>query len=394
MNVSVNTAKHNRFNSFWLVTASVFIYPFLPIIKEWSSSVGSIVEIALIAGLFSLVLAFALAQRLGGSLIPASALLIIFLLLHLLRADNYIEAFSGFRSLIVPVLIYLAYFGSPVSHEVKRETSLFCFLAVALVMAIGCVVQFIEPSIISQLHSPESQIELRSKTDWVAFSVYNRALSLMSDPNILSVFFSVALLNVTSHFGNKTLGRNKMLIVAAIIILGILLTQSRTGIILSTVVMTYRIAEAGYRGKMGKWTIIILSISMIALVVVTTFSFDEILQYLRIDTFFSGNNRFDNNALHLSALTNDSLLFLFGSGLFDGRLVTFENSYLLLVYMFGLLGTMIYLTLMGTILKPLLNKENFISLIVFAIAMFVGDYILIPQISIYFVVSLLLNSEL
>lgn len=394
MSTSENVVKRNRLNSFWFVIVAVFIYPFLPIIKEWSPSAGNTVEIGLIVGLLLLVLAFSVAQRLGGLLIPSGTLLLLFLLFYLLRGDGFFEAFSGFRSLIVPILILLAYLGSSVPSEEKRATLFYCFMMAAYIMAIGCIVQFIEPSIIRELHSPESQLELRSKTDWVAFSVYNRTLSLMSDPNILSVFFSVALLSATSHFGSKLLGRNKMLLSAAVIFFGIVLTQSRTGIILSAVVVMYRLVKAGYHGKMGKWTIIALSLCIIAAVVITALSFDEILKYLRIDTFFSGNNRFENNAMHLSAMTGDPLLFLFGSGLFDGRLVTFENSYLLLIYMFGLLGTIIYLALTCALLKPLLNKDSCISLVVFAIAMFVGDYILIPQISIYFVVSLLLNSEL
>lgn len=369
----------------------VALYPFLPLLREWNASLGTVVELVAVLLLVAIVFVKAAKGEFSLSVVIAFALISLFLLMYCLvgclaGAEVY-EAVSGFRSIYLPFLVLLS-LGSGGGWSRISRTMPKVVIFVALCMSIGCIVQFVLPDIVKSLHNPSAWDALRDKTDWIPLSEYNRALSFMNDPNILSVLLCSALFVVVDSVRGFHLVDKKLVLLIVVIVLGIILTRSRTGLILMAM---YAILSFAFflRSKKIKpvWIHALVIGAFLAMYFAMTFT-DEIVSYMRVDTLLTGNGRFDNNVLHYELLSENLPVFLFGHGLFDGRSITFENSYLLCLYMFGIVGLSIFSILSFVLCRPFIGK-NPVSVLCCGAALFVGDYILIPQISIYMLIWLM-----
>ena len=79
----------------------------------------------------------------------------------------------------------------------------------------------LSPSLIRSSHNPAAWDSLRTKTDWTPLGIYNRAISFMVDPNVLSayLFFSFVLLVI---FWKKK-KEKKFLLMMSISVIGLVL---------------------------------------------------------------------------------------------------------------------------------------------------------------------------
>lgn len=385
-----------------LIYAVMFLYPFLPILKEWDSTIGTILEIALLL----LIVAGSLISIDGGAVyvrIGKNGLLYILIstIYLFVNYENISYAISGYRCFILYYLIY-TYFMKGDSTERYRKSwdATSACVIVAVIMSLGCIVQFVRPDLIQSFHNPSSLPQLRAKTDWIPFSIYNRTLSFMTDPNILSVFLTCAFIicyyrskkNIICNENKRKIGN---LIIKILLLVGITLTQSRTGIFLVVIFgLTLGVNSLLLKEKISttKALFLIVAIFTVGLFLIT--NLDSILVYLRVDTLIQGNGRTLQNEEHVSMLFEDALRLFVGNGLFDGRTIIFENSYLMVVYMFGIIGTLVFLPSVMIAFKEVISKDSFCILMVFLAACFVGDYILIPQVTLPFIaVLVLINAE-
>lgn len=369
-----------------IIMLLIIIYPFLPLIKERSGGIGNILEIALIFILFIGIIT----QKRGlhTVLIDKNIIIIVcFLLFFLIEGiANEQSAFSGFRTFLF--YVFLVFF--LLSIEKKQLYNITSASIIAgIIMAVGALVQFVYPDFISSIHSADLWMDLRSKTDFTAFSIYNRSISFMTDPNILSVYLTFILL-----IGNIFLIEgNKKKVFHLIMIVSIVTTQSRTGIIL--VVMYYILLLV--QNMLTKRTVKPVTLIIFSLVFVIGLSYvalkwNSIISFLRIDTFLNGNGRAENNITNLDYIFSKNIWnVLFGIGLGNGQSYIFENSYYLLMYMFGVLGCVMFLFFIYKIIKPICTRKNIILVIIYLVACLVGDYILIPHVTYVFLIGLVMS---
>lgn len=369
-------------------------YPFLPLIKEWSLTIGTIVELALLIGLTGFVFVRMILERFPVALIASFLLLMLFLTAYCFLGGFGVEALSGFRALALPLIVYLAFYKGEVASDKRVGLAARVTIAAALIMSVGCIVQFVYPEAIKQLHNPENWIVLRSKTDWIPFSQYNRAMSFMNDPNVLSVFLCIALFMHLELISLKDGTSKKDHAISGLLFLGVVLTGSRTGVVLIGAYLILKLPTLLSKAAFSPKKVIVVSAFLLLGMIALAVLFDEVISYLRIDTLLTGNGRFTRNSFIFEALGEKDSMFLFGHGLFDGRSITFENSYLLLFYMFGLVGLVMYGALLLVLFRPLLGGFNAAPLLCCAAAFFVGDYVVIPQVSLYIVLWLLLGRSL
>lgn len=385
-----------------LIYAVMFLYPFLPILKEWDSTIGTILEIALLL----LIAAGSLISIDGGAVdvrIGKNGLLYILIstIYLFVNCENISYAISGYRCFILYYLIY-TYFMKGDSTERYRKSwdATSACVIVAVIMSLGCIVQFVRPDLIQSFHNPSSLPQLRAKTDWMPFSIYNRTLSFMTDPNILSVFLTFAFIiyyyrSKKSIICNENKRKIGDLIIKILLLVGITLTQSRTGIFLVVIFgLTLGVNSLLLKEKLSTTKAFFLIVAIFAAGLFLIKKWDSILAYLRVDTLIQGNGRTLQNEKHVSMLFEDALRLFVGNGLFDGRTIIFENSYLMVAYMFGIIGTLVFLLSVMIAFKEVTSKDSFCILMVFLAACYVGDYILIPQITLPFIAALtLINAE-
>lgn len=376
-----------------MVLITIAIYPFLPLIKEWNFMLGTVIEAVLLVLLFASTTL--LLQKRGPYLSVSRIFLIltIFLFVYLvMNTGDLFGAFSGFRT----IFLYLIFYMGLCNHKPNLDytvvlASKVC-MTVGMLMSIGAIVQFVYPNAIKLIHNPQTWTALREKTNWVSFSIYNRSLSFMSDPNVLSVFLCFCLFISVIYFKRNNNGRIQWFMYA-IFTIAILLTQSRTGIF---VYLLYALASFLIKilaqKKISRIQLIVVITLVVAGVGFMIVFWNQIMSYLRVDTLLSGNGRVARNAEQLKeSLENVSMSLLIGNGLFDGRTVLFENSYLLILYMFGIFGTVMFIRLGYTFYRNLFSADNLAILLCYAAALLVGDYILIPQITLVVIVALALK---
>ena len=371
-----------------VVCAIFLLYPFLPLLKEWSTVIGSVLESTLLV----LLALSAITDIDAGQVVfvygKSTTCFTIFIIIYfVINLQNIYVSFSGLRVFLLYIFVY-----SILNNREKNRTQ-FIFAAartntiISIIMSMGCIVQFVFPSLIRLLHSPSVWTNLRSKTDWVPFSIYNRALSLMTDPNVLSVYLVFSLL--ITFIILKKHSSYKLCILIQLV--GIILTQSRTGIFLVLFFLIFKLIFELFRTqKFSIKKFITIFFFVIVGVIFVLIYWDVIKFYLRFNTLLSGNGRFAKSEFQLSHYFSGSLKFIMGNGLFDGREIIFENTYIMLFYMFGLIGTLFFILFSYFTFRSCFSKYNIEILLCYAAACYVGDYILIPQVSIVVILCLLL----
>lgn len=370
----------------------MLVYPFLPIIKEWSPLYGTLLEALLLVCLCLTSVIRIKKEKIIVSINKYAAALVILLMIYFaMNMDDAFVAFSGLRALLLYIFFYLIEIDTRIGQEeIIKTTSYGCFTA-AMIMSMGCIVQFVYPSLIRSAHNPAAWSSLRTKTDWTPMGIYNRAVSFMVDPNVLSayLFFSFVLLAI---FWKKK-KEKKFLLMIVVNILSIILTQSRTGIFLLIIYMAFSLMIGQVRDKhVSINKIIIIAVIGALLLGIIVNNWDRIMIFLRVDTLINGNGRVEKNVMQVGTFFSNTIKLIWGNGLFDGREIIFENSYLMMLYMFGIVGTVFWLTLSGIVFKKIISIANIEILLCYGAAILVGDYILIPQITLVAILCLVSNT--
>ena len=361
----------------------LFIYPFFPLIKEKINTIGNAAELLLIVALFLGSIFYGKGKKIGAGLAKSVTPLLFFTIVYLiLGSSDYYDSFSAFRVYLLYISVTQLFLIRSDIIDYKKVITI--LMLTCIVMSLGAVLQFINPSIITNLHTTESLSQLRFKSDFKAFSVYNRAISFMLDPNILSIFLCFNMMAIIQFF--KSRDKNFFFIFTIVLsLIGCALSQSRTGLI---VIITYLLFQffqwivTTHKVRTIGFFVFFVAICVCAFWLLTNFQF--ILQFLRVDTLLSANGRTVNSQNMWRDLNEQNIVhFLFGNGLTTGRNIIFENSYLLCFYSFGLIGSIAFLICFFALIIPLINRNNWIPIICFAIVNIVGDYLLIPQVTLY-----------
>lgn len=366
-----------------------FLYPLLPLVKEHSLMVGNFIELFLIL----LLTVSAIVHKKGGKIhleMPARFLLALAVLLAAFLFnltdffDNEIYDIVSAARMFFFYIVLMAYLDTTLKDDSASSYRIVKYLLFTMsVFTAGAIIQFVYPDVILLFHGPDTITELRPKSDFIAFSVFNRCMSFFGDPNILGTFSSLCF--IFFHQCKLYINQKRTYAYAlGICIVSILLSQSRTAILL--LVIYFAIYYLYSLNRLKKVSVIGLVLGgcfiAIALYIMYT-HWDVILNYLRIDTLLNGNGRMEHNAEHISYLfsENNASIFL-GHGLSVARHVIFENSYLLLFYEFGIVGFLIFLLETFSIIRKNIQPYQCkILLFCFLIVNLVGDYILIPQIT-------------
>lgn len=379
----------------YVIYFAVLLYPFFPLIKQWNSLIGNICELIIILLLFFLGF-----LDLSGKGIKIKTSLwelafFLFLLIYLIvDYDNLYDSLSGLRIFFFYICLFKVLNKRLNNKSLEVKYILKMCMLVTFVMSFGAITQFVFPELITRFHPLDSLRELRSKSNYISFSFYNRAFSFMTDPNVLSVYlvFNYMLLKsfVKENFNNKYVIFFQMIVLTAII-----LTQSRTGyIIFLCYILLDFMRERKEKKKLKRNNIIYLLI-FLGVIFWGSIEFrDRILRFIRIDTLFNGNGRIIKTQNFLDDLfMQEPFNLFFGNGLTAGREIIFENSYLLCIYMFGIAGAIIFLFLLIGNFNTAFKEKNFIATICFLLANVVGDYLLIPQVTMVVIIIWMYNNR-
>lgn len=372
----------------------LFIYPFLPIVKEWTLLWGNILEILL---LISLLICSVCQGEFRQPVIRINIYTVLLILLLIVATfmgyKDIINALSGLRVF----LIYVFLFQSITYQKYLNYNKLLrVMLLTATIMAVGALIQFIAPNLIVIFHTSEAIRMYRPKSDFQPFSIYNRAISFMTDPNILGVFLALMfqVLQVYYHGKKKDI---KYYLVCIIQLLGILATQSRTGIMTLLIHALVLAGETLVIKKISTKKLVCLLTISISFVCFISVKWDFVKNYLRIDSLLSGNGRVIQNIERWNMLKESEIInSFFGHGLTNGRAIIFENSYLLVYYLFGIAGFTVFSFVIYIYVKRSINADinNLIMVVSYFAVCLVGDYILIPQITYILICCLKINNSI
>lgn len=364
-----------------LIILLIIIYPFLPLIKERSGMAGNLLELLLII----MLLGELIIKNKVDKYIVLTSLFLMFFLIEGIVNEQY--AFSGFR--IFLFYIFLMFYLLKVNKVQLYRIATACIFA-GVIMACGALLQFVYPDAISAVHAPDIWIDLRLKTDFTAFSIYNRAISFMTDPNILSVYLTFIFC-----VGNELLDIGiKKRMFQVVMIASICTTQSRTGLFLIILYLLLVFTKNFFTKRSIKpITLIIVSLFLGGGIYYIISHWSMLVTFLRIDTILSGNGRAGNNIVNIKYIFDNNIWsILFGVGLGNGQTYIFENSYYLLLYIFGVLGSGLLVLLIYKMLKSIWIRQNIILGMVYLVACLVGDYILIPHVTYVLLIGLVVSS--
>lgn len=326
----------------------ILCYPLLPLVKENSLVIGNIVEgvllLVLTACSFLRVRRGAFSFNAQPRILWAIGMLTLAFLvsqLDLFYDLEFYDTLSAVRMLLFYILLL-----DCLDQSKERKLSFAPVLNKAIMLsivlfAIGSVVQILSPQTILNLHGSDALMHLRSKSDFTAFSIYNRAMSFALDSNILGTFSALTLEYFWQLKNNIS---SKMLYIdIGSATVSILLSQSRT--VIATVLFYFALIKFycwnTSRKISLKMIVFLIPVVAVGFVIIKN-CWDAILSYLMIETLLSGNGRLGHNAEEYIFLTLDVLGTFMGNGLSVARKIIFENSYLALFYEFGVIGFIIF----------------------------------------------------
>ena len=368
----------------------LILYPYLPLIKEWSFLLGNVIEIVLI----TMVIIDCTFYKYGGKFrihITSNMLLLFcFLLLYFLLSNNNYDSLSAIR-------IFLIYYFLNNCFDINKYDVVFQHKAKKIlvisgtIMAIGAIIQFPFPAIIKALHNPIIWANLSMKTDFSSLSIYNRSISLLNDPNVMGVFIS-SIYMLTDN--NETI-QIRTVFIQILLLLAVVLSQSRTAIFITGFYIIVKWYKRISEQKVNlRYRLVISSLLIVFLLLICIYH-QQIFYFLRIDTLINGNGRQAKNANFFENYFDQQLIYiLFGSGITIGRnSYVFENSFLMFLSSFGILGTCILMMIFAVATNRLLIKKNVLVIVCFILINCVGDYFYIPQIGLVYLVILNINSS-
>lgn len=375
----------------------IIIYPLLPIIKEHSLMVGNIVEIIILLVLF---LGGVIYDDTGGwkisiqkNIFFATLILItgvIFYLSDFFDTEVY-DVFSAARVFLFYIFLIGTLNKLLSEGKLKCESLAKTVGTVSILFAIGAVLQFVIPDSFLTVHNSIILTDLRDKSDFIAFSIFNRVFSFLNDPNVFGVFSSFCFFICFNQYRKI---KNRLFLIAIMgSVISILLSQSRTAIILIGVFFILRFLLSLFSGeKIKPLQILCIVLILGSFAYLILVNLGSIFEYLRVDTLLTGNGRVANSAAKLSYIIDqEPFELLFGNGMGIAREIVFENSYLLLVYQLGIFGFLIFGATVVLILgKYLKNIKSLPIILGYFCAIYVGDYILIPQITYLFIIAIMI----
>lgn len=380
---------------------TLFLFPFLPYIKEFNFILGNIIELSLICVIIIINICSNLKKI--NKVVFFQMIIILFFILFLLiniRSKNLSDGLSALRIYIEPFIIGISFTNIYVKFGKSGITKILStiLLSVLIICILG-IIQFIFPDIILKIRPSGMYKVLRPKSDFISLSVYNRVMSIMNDPNVYSVFLVVIypIVDLLKYSNDKFFKR--IYLYKLLIITNIILTNSRQGMIL---ILFYIIISKFINRYLHEFSNIIINLKLILkyiintiILILTILNIDKIinsvLEIFRIDTLHNLNGREDKNTIVKKMLFDrDFIYILFGNGLNTGREFIFENSFNLIISQVGIIGIFIVIFVYFIFYKsfPIKSKgfikREYIYILTFIILMYSGDYILIPQVSIYF----------
>ncbi|WP_310829918.1 O-antigen ligase family protein [Paenibacillus pedocola] len=383
-----NDTYKNQFN-FLRLSSSILLgcMPFFPLIKEWSLNLGNMLEI-----IFILLLFIALIRTIATNntkfiinvVILYSAIITI-LVLFTLGSKDIIDSISALRLYIEPLIISLSIIILSKYSWTDAFKILKLSLLVLLTISSLAIVQFVYPKLIVNIHSPDYYSILRWKTDFIAFSNYNRSISVFNDPNVLALYLLISLPSIFLFDKIRKIGNLKKYLFVLLVIAAIILTNSRQAL----VILLFYFVIFLIKNFKGNMFLISFASGGILVNILYILGKNEIRE--RIFDWL----RFRNDTVGLNGRSEDWTYFFnnidksifFGNGLNTGRSISMENSYLLLVSQIGVIGLILLFILFAGFIFILtsynypINGYAIYPLIAFVLSCIVGDYILISVIS-------------
>ncbi|MGG2467896.1 hypothetical protein [Paraclostridium bifermentans] len=378
-----------------------FIVPIFPWIKEFLPTFGNVIEIILLLGIYTLsffVIVKGRNKEILKKFLSLNVIITILLIYTLIYDGNLSDGLSGFR---IYLEIFITIMGINIIYVYKGKEGVLnitkYILYITIILSLFGLIQFIYPDIVVNMHSSEIYTNLRMKSDFKAFSIFNRAISLMNDPNVYAMYLIVVYPIVDILYSNDILSRKLKIILKILISINILLTNSRQGLILYVfyiiLMLILKVLEA-YKKQYIKVSLKVF-FNMFLIFIISMFiilNISYILEnILRIDTISNLNGRSEKNEFVRKMLFDSGVVkLLFGNGISSSRDFIFENSYFLLIYQLGIFTsilifyiTRLMLKIPGSIdcFKVKISKIQ-IPIIIFLLAMYTGDWIIIPQIMI------------
>ncbi|AIQ31984.1 hypothetical protein P40081_30565 [Paenibacillus sp. FSL P4-0081] len=361
--------------------------PFFPLIKEWSLNFGNMLEIILILLLcVALIRIIAINNtRFIINVVLLYSAIIIILVLFTLGSKDIIDSISALRLYIEPLILSLSIIILSKYSFVDAFKILKLNVLVLLTISSLAIVQFVYPEIIVSIHSPDYYSILRWKTDFIAFSNYNRAISVFNDPNVLALYLLLSLPTIFLFDEIKNIGKAKKILFLLLVIGAIILTNSRQALF---ILFFYFIV---FLIRNYKRNILLISFASGGILIAVLYVFgkgeikEKIFDWLRFRNDTVGlNGRSEDWSYFFNNI--DKTIF-FGNGLNTGRSISMENSYLLLVSQIGVIGLTLMFVLLAGLIFIIINHNYPINdyaiypLLAFVLSCLVGDYILISVIS-------------
>lgn len=378
-----------------------FIVPIFPWIKEFLPTFGNVIEIILLLGIYTLsffVIVKGRNKEIFKKFLALNIIITILLIYTLIYDGNLSDGLSGFR---IYLEIFITIMGINIIYVYKGKEGVLnitkYILYITIILSLFGLIQFIYPDIVVNMHSSEIYTNLRMKSDFKAFSIFNRAISLMNDPNVYAMYLIVVYPIVDTLYSNDILSRKFKTVLKILISINIILTNSRQGLILYAfyiiLMLILKVLEA-YKKQYIKVSLKVF-FNMFLIFIISMFiilNISYILEnILRIDTISNLNGRSEKNEFVRKMLFDSGVVkLLFGNGISSSRDFIFENSYFLLIYQLGIFTSILIFYITRLMLKIPGNIDCFkvkiskiqIPIIIFLLAMYTGDWIIIPQIMI------------
>lgn len=384
-------------------------FPLLPYIKYKNILIGNCIEIFILLFSYMSITFLILKNKNNKFLIVQFFLMNLYLVIYLLYGifSRYgiLEGLSAFRIYFEPVLFVVALIIIYKFRGLNNVLNVVKYSVYPLIILLAFgIIQIFYPNLIRNIYDLEMQSKLLFKTNFVAFSSYNRVISLMNDPNVYGVylFFMYCILDNLYH--NKFLNKKLYNVLILLTIINIFATNSRQALLLLLIYICFnniiRIFKKAYLKKMHmSLNIFTKMFILMTIIIVIIYNLNYFLEkIIRVDTLLNLNGRVEKSfEIHnFMAQKNNLFTILFGNGINLGREFVFENSYYSLIYQVGIVGIIIYISILNKILRSVITKKNSLienkSLVVFfailVFIMYVGDWILIPQIMILIIINI------
>jgi hypothetical protein len=385
-----------------LLGIALAILPLLPIWKRATSSggmsrSGALIEVGLFSLLF-LVTVQVLAHFRSWLLPRAFAYFWVFLLVSIVQiwhsSVGLLAATDVLRLYLEPIIIFFSVFGLSTTAQRDRVARVIAYSGVFL--GLLALIQVVYPDWIFwfHVHTGADPGWLRTKSDFTVGSPYNRAISLLDDPNVAGQVFvagwcAQVYLTIRKRTWHWPLA--SMVSMAAIAASG-----SRSGFLALSAGL-FGLTFYAFRAQQShtkRLLILFLSLIIVMIPISMTVSSLRTIVLSRVQMFNTGvmsnDLRLQNWRLVLNDTFSSASSTLLGNGFTPGDIRTSqisENSYISAFRDFGLLGLMSLGAMIACFLTPVVRRLGSFVIVFFAaylVANMFGDYMKIPMISCWY----------